>query len=687
MRSLLTKTLLLTLACVTKAAVGQTLHWQQTNGPYGGNISCFAVSSPRVYAGLLTGGVYRSTNNGAFWYESDSGLNRITVNALEAKGNFVYAATDSGLFRSTSSGDSWMRMNTVLTHWCVTSIAYSASSLFIGTKDSGIYRSRDQGDTWDRVNTGLINWEIYSLAVVGNIVLAGTVGDQMAGAYGGVWRSMDDGGTWSRSGEGMHSWVPVTGIMTIGTTIFAISRGDSIYRSSDSGFSWKSIPGSVTIHMPLAIAANGASLFAMDAGDSGLYHSTDLGDTWSRVLNLPSPSVRATAMLGSTMFAATDGGVFRSFDSGATWANSSLGICLSYVDAFVNVGDTLYAGVYGGGVYRGYSDNSYWQKLGVNLGNTYVRSTAVLGQVVFAGTDGGGLFASTGFSTPWTHVRGFGTYDTRVSALLVVADVLFAGTSDGVERSADSGKDWIRVDSLNEIVSLVDFGPFVFGGTVNGTDFSSDNGISWSANYWTRQDSYVHALDFCNGSLFAGIGGIHRSSDSGRTWTIVKIGPKLVSSIINFGSTIFAGTQNGVYFSGNKGDSWTQANDGLRDSSVYALGVIGTELFAGTKSGGVYRADISWANSAVAVHSSEKSAMSLQVRPNPVSEKITLTYDSGDEKGMLTLYNALGERMLSCQAEGTGNASLNMLPLPAGMYMLQLRCGAKLAQKPVMVLR
>ncbi len=42
--------------------------WEQTNGPYGGNIDALAInSSGHIFAGDNEGGVFRSTDNGGNW--------------------------------------------------------------------------------------------------------------------------------------------------------------------------------------------------------------------------------------------------------------------------------------------------------------------------------------------------------------------------------------------------------------------------------------------------------------------------------------------------------------------------------------------------------------------------------------------------------------------------------------------
>ncbi len=101
--------------------------WEQTGGPEGGNIWCFAVSGTSIFAGT-DGGVFRSTNNGASW-----------------------TAVNTGLMNSTS----------------VYSLAISGSTLFAGTNGGGVYRSSNNGALWTAVGIGLTNNAVSSLVVSG----------------------------------------------------------------------------------------------------------------------------------------------------------------------------------------------------------------------------------------------------------------------------------------------------------------------------------------------------------------------------------------------------------------------------------------------------------------------------------------------------------------------------------------
>src|SRR6266545_2676193 len=69
-------------------------------------------------------------------------------------------------------------------------------------------------------------------------------------------------------------------------------------------------------------------------------------------------------------------------------------------------------------------------------------------------------------------------------------------------------------------------------------------------------------------------------------------GPEVsaVSALFSNGSDLFAGTRAGVVFRAiNQGEGWTAINAGLPGQSIQSLAAIGPNLFAGTDGGGVFR--------------------------------------------------------------------------------------------------
>jgi len=154
--------------------------WIQTNGPYGGDVRCFAVNDSNLFAGTGGGGVFLSTNNGASWTAVNTGLTNTAVFSLAVNGSNLFAGTDGGVFLSTNNGTSWTAINTGLTNTRVRSLAVNGSNLFAGTL-GGVFFSTNNGTSWAAVNTGLTNTVVSSLAAHSSNLFAGTDG-------GGVWR-------------------------------------------------------------------------------------------------------------------------------------------------------------------------------------------------------------------------------------------------------------------------------------------------------------------------------------------------------------------------------------------------------------------------------------------------------------------------------------------------------------------
>jgi hypothetical protein len=123
--------------------------WVQTNGPYGGDISCFAVSGTNVFTGVYAAGVFLSTNNGTSWTAVNTGLTNTTVQTIAVSGTSLFAGTQGGgVFRSTNNGSSWTPVNSGLTNTDVRSFTISGTNLFGGTNFGGVFLSTNNATSW-----------------------------------------------------------------------------------------------------------------------------------------------------------------------------------------------------------------------------------------------------------------------------------------------------------------------------------------------------------------------------------------------------------------------------------------------------------------------------------------------------------------------------------------------------------
>ncbi|HUI92737.1 MAG TPA: FlgD immunoglobulin-like domain containing protein [Chitinivibrionales bacterium] len=104
----------------------------------------------------------------------------------------------------------------------------------------------------------------------------------------------------------------------------------------------------------------------------------------------------------------------------------------------------------------------------------------------------------------------------------------------------------------------------------------------------------VKSLLINGANIFAGTNGkgIYFSNDLGYSWATVNSGlnagfSQEVYALAVIGSNIFAGTWSGVFLSTNNGTNWTATNSGLTNVYVHALAVSGSNIFTGTE-GGVF---------------------------------------------------------------------------------------------------
>jgi ligand-binding sensor domain-containing protein len=174
-----------------------------------------------------------------------------------------------------------------------------------------------------------------------------------------------------------------------------------------------------------------------------VYRSTDNGANWTAVnYGLLNPDVSTLAVLGTTLFAGTHGGVFLSKDWGNSWTRLDPGPG-SIVNCFHIGGTDIFAGAHDG-VYFSTNNGNRWISANAGLINTVISVFVRDGTNLFAGTTHSGLFLSIDDGSNWVKTSLTAAY---VSSLVVSPNGaggtnLFAGTSLGVSRSTDGGTHW-----------------------------------------------------------------------------------------------------------------------------------------------------------------------------------------------------------------------------------------------------
>lgn len=139
------------------------INWTATTTPGNPDIRDLAidtsVSPAAIYAGTAGSGVYMSTDGGDNWSAVNTGLTSTTINAVGTGLNSgtAFAATATGLFKSTNYGTSWINTANSFSVPDVRSILINTASALViaGTNTGGAYLSSNGGDSWLAFNNGL----------------------------------------------------------------------------------------------------------------------------------------------------------------------------------------------------------------------------------------------------------------------------------------------------------------------------------------------------------------------------------------------------------------------------------------------------------------------------------------------------------------------------------------------------
>jgi photosystem II stability/assembly factor-like uncharacterized protein len=249
---------------------------------------------------------------------------------------------------------------------CVAVAGYKNNPLvfLMGAAGGGIWKTEDAGWSWRNISDAYFqSGSVGALAISDadpNVIYAGmgehTVRGVMTSAGDGVYKSTDGGRSWEHLGLvrsehiadiRIHPTNPDMVYVAVQGSLYGPSKDRGVYRSSDGGKTWQQI---LSINN-----TTGASDLCMDPTNprilyagmwdhqrapweirsggpgSGLYKSTDGGNSWNKLNNgLPEimgkTAIKVAPANPDRLYAvieAESGGVYRSDDAGATWKMAS----------------------------------------------------------------------------------------------------------------------------------------------------------------------------------------------------------------------------------------------------------------------------------------------------------------------------------------------------------------------------
>ncbi len=382
----------------------------------------------------------------------------------------------------------------------------------------------------------------------------------------------------------------------------------------------------------------------------------------------------------------------------AQWI-SSTGATTERVLCFVVKGSTVFAGT-SNGVYRTTDDGATWEPVNSGLTDLFVFALSTSQNFIFAGTQSG-IFRTTDDGLSWSQFTTNGLPHVGVQALVAHDSSLFAGTwGNGVYRSTDDGSNWIQVNNgLTRpfIMSMASIGVGLFSAAWGGAGiyWSTNEGASWNASSGLGENKETKAIGG-NESLMIAVtnSGVYRSTNFGRNWSYANLIDSTMTSMIVNGSIVLIGSEWGVNRSTDGGLTWQAENAGLTSLTVTALGIGSSHVFAGIMWSGIWRRASEGFASAVEMLSQEipERFVLEQNYPNPFNPRTVINYQipiSG--RADLRVYDLLGKEVAVLvdkdQLPGAYKVTWDASGLATGVYLYRLQASGFVETKRLLLLR
>jgi photosystem II stability/assembly factor-like uncharacterized protein len=191
--------------------------------------------------------------------------------------------------------------------------------------DNAVYKTTDWGGFWGALGQGLPTQSTFHCLSVDpsgpRSVFLGTAS--------GVYVSGDGGETWQPSSFTQYTrGVAVGG--ADGQSVYAISGGNAVYRSSNAGSTWIPVLGDAGLLHTLSVDPIDGLIAYVGSGDPWteaiLHRTEDGGETWDSVVIADPGEVSSVSQINhtdrQTMYLGISwgpGGVFKSIDDGVSW--------------------------------------------------------------------------------------------------------------------------------------------------------------------------------------------------------------------------------------------------------------------------------------------------------------------------------------------------------------------------------
>ena len=669
--------------------------WNATTSwnPGVGRITGIAIdqnNSDHMIVGANTGGVWKTIDGGENWmplgdYFSNLRVYSVTIHPTNSD-HYFFGSTNGLIYHSLDAGATWnllgdmgsSSVNKILIHPTDPSIIFATS------QNGGIRKSSDGGLNWVAAVTDSQGYDIEFKPNNPNVVYA--TGTNFHVSY--------NGGESFSTNVTFESAPKMIGVSPSDENVIYVleASGGSfggIYKSVNAGFTFSELDhegrnyfGYDTAGFDSGGQAPRDMDIAVNPEDANEVHiagvltwkSTDGGENFSCTSDwVPGNAENANIgychadvdlllFNGTTLFAGTDGGIFKAEDTANVTAEyyedltAGLGIRQLYKIGITQTPEVI---ITAGSQDNGssfYSEAEGWKDwIGADGMEGFIdkdNSSKMFGMIQFGGvyrTFNGGQTTS-GISIPSQ-----GNWVTPFEQDPMLTDVIYIGLNR-VYKSVASGNNWtaisqelggnldqLKIANSNNLVIYTSRGGLLFktvdGGATDWFQLPSPGGSINSIAIHPTNPEKIAVATTSNSKVFV-------SEDGGLSWLNYKFNLPGFSALAlvwdnNGEDGLYLGMDYGIFYIDNTLDEWQPYSTNLPNVIINELEINSTDgkIYAGTYGRGL------WASPYVPHLLNTTSLLNdtdVEIFPNPVKNSVTINFRKGAEADF-RIYDQLGK--------------------------------------------
>ena len=581
-----------------------------------------------IFACTAGGGLWKTINGGTSWVPLTDNLASIGTSGLvinPTDPNIMYLATGDGdgadtysygVLKSTDGGITWNTTGLTFTPGTVIyklqPHATDPNILLAGT-NGGLYRTANGGTSWTKV---VASGQFYDIEAL-------SASNMVAVTKGGFYRSTDGGAT----------WVLVTTITSTGRIALAVSASNpnfvaALVSNTSNGFKgfYASVDGGLTYTLrsstpnvmgwetngsdsggqawyDICIAVSPTDVNQIIVGGVNTWKTTNGGTSWSIMTNWYQtstvPAMHADQhdlifLNSTTIYAANDGGIYRSTNNGLTWTDLTNGMSISqlYRASAAQTDTRIIAGLQDNGTKLRSTTGTWSDEIGgdgMDCAIDPTNASYMYGTLYY-----GDIQRSTNGGSSWTSITpSTGTDGAWVSPVLldpVNPSTIYLGYTD-LMKSTDRGTTWSKISAgqtAGKFISNIAVAPsdplviYISWGTAMAKTING--GTSWTT-ITTPISSQISSLLvdptnpnnlYATYSNFTAGAKVYFSNNGGTSWTNISgTLPNIPANKIIYqtgsNGALYLGMDVGIYYRDNTQTDWSLYNSGLPNVEIFDL--------------------------------------------------------------------------------------------------------------------